>query len=113
MTAMKSGVVLYSGRECIVYFIELTIPFEDVIEEAFERKRYVELVAEGRERGWQAHIRPVEMGIRGFVTKSTTTLLLDLGVLKEFSDAAVKCKPVVMAEALTDYLGTCELTCIK
>ena len=31
--------VLYSEFECIVYFIELRILFEDVIEEAFERKR--------------------------------------------------------------------------
>ena len=40
------------------------IPFEDVIEEAFEkakaRKRmYAELLAEAMEEGWQAHTRPV------------------------------------------------------
>lgn len=48
VTAMKSGVVLYSGRECIVYSIELMIPFEDAIEEAFERKKlkHAALVAE-------------------------------------------------------------------
>ena len=49
--------------ECkhMVYFIESTIPSEDTIEEAFERKklRYPELVVEVGERGWQAHTRPV------------------------------------------------------
>ena len=43
--------VLYSGCERIVYFIELTIVFQSVIEEAFERKKgkYVGLVAEAKE----------------------------------------------------------------
>ena len=74
MSAMRSDMVLY-----IVYFIELTIPFEDAIEEAFGRKelKYVELLAEPREQGWQIYTRPVEMGVRSFVAKSTT-LLLDL-----------------------------------
>ena len=55
-------------------------PFEDAAE-AFERRnlKYAELVAEVRERGWQAHTRPVEIGLRGFVAESTTTLLLDIG----------------------------------
>ena len=37
--------VLYS--ECTIYFFELTIPFEDEIEEAFERKKlkYAEQLA--------------------------------------------------------------------
>ena len=36
-TAMRSDMVLNSECECIVYFIELTIPFEDAFEEAIER----------------------------------------------------------------------------
>ena len=45
--------VLYSECEHIVYFIALTIPFEDAIEEPFERKKLknAELVAEAREGG--------------------------------------------------------------
>ena len=47
VAAMRPGMFLYS--EC-VYFIELTIPFEDVIEEPFARKKLqcAELVAEAR-----------------------------------------------------------------
>ena len=69
--------VLYSECELIVYFTELMIPFEDAIEKAFERtkRKHAELVAEARKRGWQAHIRPVEIGVRCFEAKSTTTLL--------------------------------------
>ena len=50
MTAIRPFIVLYSECERNVYFIELTIPFEDVIQEAFERKKlkYTELVAEVR-----------------------------------------------------------------
>ena len=57
--------------------------------------KYAKLVVEARERGWQAHIRPVDIG---FVAKSTTTLLLDFGfrersikgALKLLSEAAEK-----------------------
>ena len=71
VTAMRPDMVLYSECECIVHFIELTISFEDEIAEAFERKKlkYVELVAQERQRGWQAHTRPMEIGVRGFVAK--------------------------------------------
>ena len=67
--------------EHIVHFIELTIPFEGAIEAAFERKKlkYAELVAEASQQGCQAHTRPLEIGVSGFVAKSTTTLLLDFG----------------------------------
>ena len=106
----------WSECEHIVYFTELTIPVEDAIEEAFERKKlkYVELVVVVKEWGWQALTRPVEISVIDLVAKSTATFLLDFGLrgrslkgtLKEFSEAAEKSEPLVMAEALTDYLGT-------
>ena len=77
--AMRPDMVFYSECERIVYFIELMIPFEDVIEKAFERKKLLYAELEARERGWQAHTRPVEIGVRGFVAKSTTMFLLDFG----------------------------------
>ena len=81
VTAMRSDMVLCSECERIVYFNELTIPFEDAIEEPFERKKfkYAELVTEAREQGWQAHTRPVEIVARGSVAKPTIWLLLDFG----------------------------------
>lgn len=43
--------VVYDECERVVYFIELTSPFENATEKAFERKKlkYAELVAEVRE----------------------------------------------------------------
>ena len=63
----------------IDYFTDFKIPFQDAIEEAFERMKlkYAELVAEAREQGWQAHTRPVEIDVRGFVAKSITNLLFN------------------------------------
>ena len=45
---------LYSECERIVYFIKSTIPFEDAIDVAFERKKlkYAELVAELAQDQW-------------------------------------------------------------
>ena len=37
VVTMRPDMVLYSECKRIVYIIELTIPFEDAIEEAFER----------------------------------------------------------------------------
>ncbi|XP_076879265.1 uncharacterized protein LOC143527830 [Brachyhypopomus gauderio] len=98
VTNLRPDVVLYSESKRIVYFIELTVPFEDEVDAAYERKRlkYADLVAEVRERGWQAYIRPVEVGARGFVAKSATRLLAEFGfrgcvmraVVKELSEVA-------------------------
>ena len=100
----------------IVNFIELRIPFEDVIRGTFERKKlkYAELVAKPRQQGWASHTRPVEMGVRGFVAKSTKALLLDLsfrgrslkGALKELPKAPEKASQMVVTETRTDYLGS-------
>ena len=48
--------------------VELTVPWEDRIEDANEPKRakYAELVSECRSKGWKARGEPVEVGCRGF-----------------------------------------------
>ncbi|KAJ7991222.1 hypothetical protein DPEC_G00295080 [Dallia pectoralis] len=65
-----------------VYIIELTVPWEAAVEEAFKRKslKYTELAADAEQRGWKAKVCPVEAGCRGFVGKSTIRLLKELGV---------------------------------
>ncbi|RXN15156.1 proteasome subunit beta type-7-like protein [Labeo rohita] len=61
---------------------QLTVPWEDAVEEAFERKslKYTELAADAEQRGWKSKVCPVEVGCRGFVGKSTIRLLKELGV---------------------------------
>lgn len=81
-TNLRPDLVLWSPSLHIVYIIELTVPWEDAVEEAFERKRlkYTELAADAEQRGWKAKVCPVEVGCRGFVGKSTIKLLKELGV---------------------------------
>ena len=52
-TLNHKGKVIYNyGMDC---YVELSIHFEDVTEEAIQRKKlkYAELVVEERERSWQ------------------------------------------------------------
>ena len=74
--------LLWSPSLRKVFIIELTVPWEDSVDEAYERKhlRYAELAAEAQHRGWNTEVRPVEVGCRGFVATSTTRLLRDLGI---------------------------------
>ncbi|KAI8498013.1 hypothetical protein Bbelb_239570 [Branchiostoma belcheri] len=60
---------------------ELTVPWEDNVEEAYERKltKYGELLAVCRDRGWKAACYPVEVGCRGFVASSLQKWLRQLG----------------------------------
>lgn len=52
---------------------KLTVPWEDGVEEAFERKclKYSELPTEATQNGWKVRIFPVEVGCRGFHHQST------------------------------------------
>lgn len=72
---MTPDMMSYYECERIVYvYIELTIPFEDTIEEAFARKKLKWNGTEVRDCGWQGNARPVDIGVRGFVAKSITLL---------------------------------------
>ena len=81
-TSKKPDLVLWSTEERKVHLIELTVPHEDNIEKAHERKeqRYEELVKECEEAGWQAKHFPVEVGCRGFVAVSTRKWLGTAGL---------------------------------
>lgn len=81
-TTLRPDMVLWSPLMKSVYIIELTVPWENAVEEAYERKklRYTELAMDAQQRGWSTKIYPVEVGCRGFVASSTIRLLRDLGV---------------------------------
>ena len=74
---LRPDLVLWSDSQKIVDFIELTVPWEDSVEEAFESKkhRYADLGAEAEQRGWKVRVCPVEEGCRGFIARSTVSLL--------------------------------------
>ncbi|XP_056107596.1 uncharacterized protein LOC130085708 [Rhinichthys klamathensis goyatoka] len=101
-TNLRPDIVLWSGSARIVQLIELTVPWEDAVDEAYERKklRYAHLATEAEQRGWRVQVYPVEVGCRGFVAHSTTRFLRDVGfsgqelrrTVKNLSEAAERKK---------------------
>ena len=81
-TTLRPDVVLWARTERSALLVELTVPWEEGMEGAHERKRakYSDLVAECRESGWSTRLFPVEVGTRGFVGSSMTRLLKELGL---------------------------------
>jgi hypothetical protein len=91
-TTLRPDMVLWSRSLNKVFIIELTVPWENSVDEAYERKhlRYADLAAEARHHGWNTEVRPVEVGCRGFVATSTTRLLRDLGIKGQSQRSAIK-----------------------
>ncbi|XP_061748367.1 uncharacterized protein LOC133546664 [Nerophis ophidion] len=81
-TSLRPDIVLWSAVTKSAMLVELTIPWEEGIQAAYERKaaKYADLAAECREAGWSTPIYPVEVGCRGFVGTSTIRLLRDVGL---------------------------------
>lgn len=81
-TNLRQDLLLWSETQQVVYFVELTVPWEDAAEIAYERKkvRYTELAAEAEECGWKSMVHPLEVSSRGFAGRSVSSLLSDLGV---------------------------------
>ena len=81
-TTLRPDLVLWSPSLKAVYITELTFPWENSTEEAYEHNKlcYTELAVDAQQRGWKAKVYPVEVGCRGFVASSTIRLLKDLGI---------------------------------
>ncbi|XP_078666098.1 uncharacterized protein LOC144908400 [Branchiostoma floridae x Branchiostoma belcheri] len=81
-TNLGPDLILFSRKTTQVVLLELTVPWEDRMEEANERKRmkYQELVSRCREKGWKTWYFPVEVGCRGFIGQTLWKALGQLGV---------------------------------
>ena len=81
-TTLRPDIVLWSVPKRTVIMGELTVPWEEGMETAWERKKakYSDLTAACRQAGWKATVFPSEVGSRGFVGTSTQRLLVSLGV---------------------------------
>ena len=66
--------MIWSEEEKEVHLVEFTVPHEDNISSAHERKenRYEALVGECEEAGWKTMHFPVEVGCRGYIATSIT-----------------------------------------
>lgn len=62
-TNLRPNLMLWSSSLRRVYIIELTVPWEDAVEEVYERKslKYAELAADAEQHGWEARVCPVEV----------------------------------------------------
>ncbi|CAH1248899.1 GRASP [Branchiostoma lanceolatum] len=81
-TALRPDLVLWSVDQKSVVIVELTVPWEENLQTAYERNKlkYEELVQECRENGWRTQLYPVEVGVRGFVGASLLRLYRDLKI---------------------------------
>ena len=81
ITNLRPDIVIWSASQQQVILGELTVPWEDNIQEAYERKytKYTELKAVCLNRGWKATCYPFEIGCRGFVATTFQKWLRDLG----------------------------------
>ncbi|MGH0153763.1 UNVERIFIED_CONTAM: hypothetical protein FKN15_025193 [Acipenser sinensis] len=63
-TNLRPDIVLWSGSARLVHLVKLTVPWEDAVDEAYERKKlwYAQLAAEAEQRGWRVWVYPVEVG---------------------------------------------------
>ena len=81
-TAKRPDITIYSVITKNVIIIELTVPTEENLANAYARKKckYQELIAECENRGWSVYYFPVEVGSRGFYNTSLSKCLASLGV---------------------------------
>lgn len=72
--------VMWSTTAKLAYVVELLVPWEDGVEEAYERKmtKYSEMATEAAQNDWMIKIFPVEVGCSNQV------------LIKFFSTAAKK-----------------------
>ncbi|KAL4000609.1 polycystin 1L2 [Sarotherodon galilaeus] len=91
-TTLRPDLVLWFNSQKRAYVIELTVAWEEAIEEAFEHRklRYANLAAEAEDRGWKIKVRPVEVGCRGFVASTTAKLLKEIGIRGQAQRQAIR-----------------------
>ena len=84
--------VVWSPGRKIVYLVELTVPHEDNIDAAKDRKdeRYEDLVKECEEAGWSAAHFSVEVGCRGFVGERLRMWFTKIGLNTRQNNAAIQ-----------------------
>lgn len=79
-TILTPDILLWLAPERRAVIAELTIPWEEGSQEAYERKklRYADLVAECQEKGWRATTYPLEVGCPRFASLSTKRFVNDI-----------------------------------
>ncbi|KAK0146299.1 hypothetical protein N1851_014401 [Merluccius polli] len=81
-TRLRPDIILVSEATKQLVLLELTVPWEERMEEAQERKRekYQELVEDCRRNRWKTRCMPVEVGSPGFASHSLSKAYGTLGI---------------------------------
>ena len=81
-TNLRPDIILTSSSKKKILLVELTVPWEERIEEAHELKRtkYDHLILEAKRKGWDARCFPVEVGCRGFPGRSLSHFWRSIGL---------------------------------
>ena len=81
-TNLRPDLILVSERTKKMGLVELTVPLEENVETAGERKmtKYSIIHEEGKRNGWNVRMWSVEVGCRGFPAASMATFLKDIGM---------------------------------
>ena len=100
-TSLRPDICVYSEKGKKVSFIELTSPAEENINiwKLKKRTKYLDLVEEAKANGFTACSRTIEVGARGFVSKSSLGIFYMFGynryksdsIRRELSKIAIRC----------------------
>ena len=92
VTTLRPDIVLMFDSSKQVVLLELPVPWEDRLVEAFERKlfKYAGLVSDCQQAGWRARCLLVEVGCRGFAACSLTRAFSSLGIKRERRRRAIR-----------------------
>ena len=92
VTTLRPDIVIVSESTKQAVLLELTVPWEDRLEEAFERKlsKYAGLISDCQQAGWRARCLPVEVGCRGFAARSLARAFSILGIEGERKRKAIR-----------------------
>ncbi|XP_078603950.1 uncharacterized protein LOC144877779 [Branchiostoma floridae x Branchiostoma japonicum] len=114
-TTLRPDIVLWSPTQRTVVIVELTVPWEENVQAAFERKKlkYQDLVQQCVENSWRALLYPVEVGCRGFVGTSITRLCRELSLshkqlVKALSEEVERCSFWLWVKRKDQQWGTKE-----
>ena len=82
ITNLRPDIVVWSDQGKEVLLVELTVPREENMEVAHERKmtKYDTLRMEIEMKGWRCKVLPVEMGCRGYASRALIAYLRGIGL---------------------------------
>jgi hypothetical protein len=84
VTLMKPDILVMNRATRTIHLVELTVPFEENLLSAAQRKhrKYLPLVGEIESAGWQCQLFTVEVGSRGALARPVSALLNGLAGVK-------------------------------